>query len=202
MHTFKATILVRILCHRPHWWPWLLYSAGHKFRTFYVMTFLWPPWGRGANFEHNGVWKHPLENVLHSSFRVKLCLQVNIASHQKLTPKKIKIKVYQQFQSLPIPSRVARKKIPFKCAKLLTKTVEQQIFVCRKFPRTFNAMSRWLHFWVFVVKKILWEHGRMSAGTPYGGLKSFHEDKHNLCTFIVELVLLRELVVYLLNWSL
>ncbi len=28
--------------------PWLLlYSAGQKFRTFYVMTFLWPPCRRG-----------------------------------------------------------------------------------------------------------------------------------------------------------
>ncbi len=34
------------------------YSAGQKFRTFYVMTFLWPPCGRGTNFEQGGVWKY------------------------------------------------------------------------------------------------------------------------------------------------
>ncbi len=33
-----------------------LYSAGQKFRTFNAMNFLWPPWDRGANFEHGGVW--------------------------------------------------------------------------------------------------------------------------------------------------
>ena len=32
------------------------YSAGQKFRTFIAMNFLWPPWERGANFEHGGVW--------------------------------------------------------------------------------------------------------------------------------------------------
>ncbi len=31
------------------------YSAGQKFRTCNAMSFLWPPWERGANFEHGGV---------------------------------------------------------------------------------------------------------------------------------------------------
>ncbi len=35
-----------------------IYSAGQKFRTFYVMTFLWPPCGRGTDFEQGGVWKY------------------------------------------------------------------------------------------------------------------------------------------------
>ncbi len=33
-----------------------IYSAGKKIRTFKAMNFLWPPWERGANFEHGGVW--------------------------------------------------------------------------------------------------------------------------------------------------
>ncbi len=33
----------------------IFYSAGQKFRTFNAMDFLWPPWERGANFEHGGV---------------------------------------------------------------------------------------------------------------------------------------------------
>ncbi len=36
----------------------MICSASQKFRTFYVMTFLWPPCGRGAIFEHGGVWKY------------------------------------------------------------------------------------------------------------------------------------------------
>ncbi len=39
-----------------------MYSAGQKFRTFNVMDFLWPPWERGANFEHSGVWKNQFLN--------------------------------------------------------------------------------------------------------------------------------------------
>ena len=35
-----------------------IYSAGQKFCTFNAMDFLWPPWERGANFEHSGVWKN------------------------------------------------------------------------------------------------------------------------------------------------
>ncbi len=35
--------------------------------------------------------QHPFRNQINSSFRVKLCLQVYIASHQKLTPKKTKV---------------------------------------------------------------------------------------------------------------
>ncbi len=38
------------------------YSAGQKFHTFCVMTFLWPPCGRGANFEHGTVWKYQFLN--------------------------------------------------------------------------------------------------------------------------------------------
>ncbi len=43
--------------HSQKFWPWTMmtndtYSAGQKVRTFIVMNFLWPPWGRGANFEH------------------------------------------------------------------------------------------------------------------------------------------------------
>ncbi len=31
-------------------------SASQKFDTFNFINFLWPPWGRGANFEHSRVW--------------------------------------------------------------------------------------------------------------------------------------------------
>ncbi len=38
------------------WWTTLyrIYSAGQKFRTLYVMTFLWPPCGRGTNLSPPG----------------------------------------------------------------------------------------------------------------------------------------------------
>ncbi len=39
-----------------------LYSAGQKFRTFNGVDFLWPPWERGANFEHSGVWNSTIIN--------------------------------------------------------------------------------------------------------------------------------------------
>ncbi len=65
--------------------------AGQKFRTFCVMTFLWPSCGRGANFEHGVVWKY---QFLSTTFKVYLS-----------------------------PQERLEKKIPFKCVKLLTKTV-------------------------------------------------------------------------------
>ena len=38
------------------------YSACQKFHTFNAMNFLWPPWERGANFEHGGVWNDKFLN--------------------------------------------------------------------------------------------------------------------------------------------
>ncbi len=40
----------------------LKYSAGQKFHTFCVMTFLWPLCGRGANFENGVVRKYQFFN--------------------------------------------------------------------------------------------------------------------------------------------
>ncbi len=55
-HDFVLDALCSIIVqHMPLWIKKAAeetYSPGQKFRTFYVMTFLWPP-----NFEHGWIWK-------------------------------------------------------------------------------------------------------------------------------------------------
>ncbi len=99
----------------PKWHQY--YSAGQKFRTFYVMTFLWPPCGRGLTL--NMV---EYENI--NSWTVGFYLDVEL--HYKLSSTK-----------LPISSRVARKKSHSNVRNFWTRLYS----VCRAFQLFHGIIS-------------------------------------------------------------